>query len=216
MTSDVDEISVCTEIIPVQTNSKPVSPVNIVELLNSVGGDRVAAARKLVALWGDVSDANSCGSAMRSSVVDTRSLSSQTLKPKQSTESSILLQARKLAALFIPEEVNGSEHKVKIDEVLEPFDSNSGHTEDVPILNQSNSIDITRIVLANSDEFCENFPWLLKKFSTWVSEYGPSLAYHILNAVPSLWRRSKPESLRRQIKVLYVIICSFIYTYYFV
>ena len=66
-------------------------------------------------------------------------------------------------------------------------------------------LDMTRIIFGNIDLFVDKFPYFLTKLKAWNEEYGPEIAYTVLNAVPKSISK-KPSTLRTKIKALYMLV----------
>ncbi len=70
---------------------------------------------------------------------------------------------------------------------------------------RTTELDMTRIIFGNVDMFVDKFPYFLTKLNAWNEEYGPEIAYTVLNAVPRSIIK-KPSTLRSTIKALYVLV----------
>lgn len=72
---------------------------------------------------------------------------------------------------------------------------------------QSTDLEMTRIVFGNVDIFVDKFPYFLTKLNAWNEEYGPEIAYTVLNAVPKSLSK-KPSTMRSIIKAFYVLVAD--------
>jgi len=111
-------------------------------------------------------------------------------------------QIKKVERSFLAADSAASSSLAGIDEETDDGDEKDGEEDGLP------QLDISRILVTNSNLFLRRFPYFCSLIKQWVKEYEDSaVAYTVLNSVPSVLTKS-PSALRPTVKALYATVAE--------